>query len=251
MQKSLFADKYINDKATLHSIVSNFQDYTDILGNPERNIIKKIPYKSGFITVKSFKKPHLINKIVYRYFRKSKAQRSFEHGQKLLELGVLNPEPIAYIENSDILGITSSYYLSGYIPYDFTTREIYEQPDVYECIKAYARFSYYVHTQGIYIKDNTPGNTLIVRKDNGYDMYLVDLNRMGFHKELSFNTKMKSLSNNIKAQPYLDLFIEEYALVSGYPVEKIKSTIVFHQKEFDQKSKSKAQLKKTIKKIFS
>jgi hypothetical protein len=250
MRKFILAEKYIKDKNSIYTIILNFQNYTDILGTPERNIIKKIPFQEGFIAVKSFKKPHLINKIVYRYFRKSKAQRSFEHGKKLLELGIMNPEPIAYIENSDLVGITSSCYISQYIPCDFTTREIYEQPDAFDCVKAYAQFSHFVHTKGVYIKDNTSGNTLVIRKNGGYEMYLVDLNRMAFHQELSFNAKMKSLSNNIKKQPYLDIFIREYAVVSGYPLEGIKEKITFYQKKFNQKMKSKARFKKCIKKLF-
>ncbi len=250
MQKFLLADNYLKDKSSLYSIIKNLFDYDDILGNPERNVIKKIPFQDDFIVVKSFKKPHLINKIAYKYFRKSKAQRSFEHGQKLLELGILNPEPVAYLENSDILGITSSYYISKYTPYHFTIRELYTQPDAFECTKAYAQFSHFVHTKGVYIKDNTPGNTLVIRKDNGYEMYLVDLNRMEFHEELSFDLKMKSLSNNIKEQPYLDIFMEEYSKVSGYPLEEVRNKIAFYQKGFNHKIESKARLKKNVRKLF-
>lgn len=251
MQKFVVADKYLKDKKLISEIIVKFDDYNCILGNPERNIIKKIPFHNGFIVVKSFKKPHILNKIVYRYFRKSKAKRSFEHGEKLLQLGILNPEPIAYIENSDSIGLTSSYYISQYTPYDFTIREIYEQPDAESCLKAYAQFSYYVHKKGVYIKDNTPGNTLVKRKGNSYEMSLVDLNRMDFHEDLSFEIKMKSLSNNIKEQPYLDIFIHEYAKVSGYELKKVQDTIHHYQKEFNRKIKFKAKFKKILKKIFS
>lgn len=250
MRKYILNKKYLNCKDELLAIILNFGNFNEILGNPERNVIKKIPLQSDFITVKSFKKPHFINKFVYKYFRKSKARRSFEHGQKLLELDILNPEPLAYIENSDFIGITSSYYISKYVPYDFTLRELYEQPDSHECVKAFARFPYYVHTKGVYIKDNTPGNTLIIRKDGGYEMYLVDLNRMEFHEELSFDIKMKSLSNNIKEQPYLDLLMKEYAKISGYPLNEIKSKINFYQSEFNRKIESKAKFKRFLKKIF-
>lgn len=250
MQKFVVSNKYIKDKNLISEIIKNFDDYTHILGNPERNIIKKIPFHKNFIAVKSFKKPHLINKIVYKYFRKSKAKRSFEHGEKLLQLGILNPEPIAYIENSDYIGITSSYYISQCTPYDFTIREVYEQADAESCIKAYAQFSYQVHEKGIYIKDNTPGNTLVIRKGNCYEMYLVDLNRMEFHKNLSFDIKMKSLSNNIKEQPYLDIFINEYSKVSGYKLKEVQEKIYHYQKEFNRKIRSKAKFKKFLKTIF-
>ena len=192
MRKYILNKKYLNCKDELLAIILNFGNFNEILGNPERNVIKKIPLQSDFITVKSFKKPHFINKFVYKYFRKSKARRSFEHGQKLLELDILNPEPLAYIENSDFIGITSSYYISKY----------------------------------------------------------VDLNRMEFHEKLSFDIKMKSLSNNIKEQPYLDLLMKEYAKVSGYPLNEIKSKINFYQSEFNRKIESKAKFKRFLKKIF-
>lgn len=250
MRKYILNKNYLDSKEELVNIIANFDNYDEILGNPERNVIKKIPFNGDYITVKSFKKPHLINKFVYRYFRKSKARRSFEHGTKLLKLNILNPEPLAYIENFDIKGVTSSYYISKYVSYDFTLRELYDQPDSIECVKAFANFSYYVHTKGVYIKDNTPGNTLIIRTNNGYEMYLVDLNRMEFHEELSFNIKMKSLSNNIKEQPYLDLLMEEYSKISGYPLNEIKSKITHYQKEFNRKIESKAKFKRILKKIF-
>ncbi|MGM5631538.1 Kdo domain containing protein [Apibacter raozihei] len=250
MQNYILAEKYISYKKKLYSIIEDFDTFTDILGNPERNIIKKIPFQNDCIAVKSFKKPHFINKIAYKYFRKSKAERSFLHGEKLLKLGILNPEPIAYIENSDLIGITSSFYISYYTPYDFTIREVYDQPDAIQCVRAYARFSHFVHSKGVFIKDNTPGNTLVIRKDNKYEMYLVDLNRMQFHNELTFDQKMKSLSNNIKEQPYLDIFMNEYALASGYAIEEIKEKIFFYQGEFARKMKSKAKLKKRLRKLF-
>jgi hypothetical protein len=43
--------------------------------------------------------PHLINKIVYKKFRKSKARRSYEYATLLLDKGIGTPQPIAFLEN--------------------------------------------------------------------------------------------------------------------------------------------------------
>lgn len=250
MQKFIVSPKYKNFQKNFKQMVENFDSYSDILGNPERNVIKKIPFQEGYIAIKSFKKPHWVNKIAYKYLRKSKARRSYEHGLQLLQLGILNPEPMAYIENSDFFGITSSYYICQYTPYDFTIREIYDQPDAFLAVQAYARFSAYVHSKGVYIKDNTPGNTLVQRNNQEYNMYLVDLNRMEFHENLSFEVKMKSLSNNIKEQPFLDIFMEEYSKVSGYPLSEVRERMFHYQQIFNRKIESKARLKKRLKKLM-
>ena len=37
---------------------------------------------------KRFKKPNFFNKIIYTFFRSTKAQRSFNYAKKLIELGL-------------------------------------------------------------------------------------------------------------------------------------------------------------------
>ena len=56
----------------------------------KRNTIKLFEVDEKIINIKSFKKPHLINKIAYKYFRKSKARRSFEYANILLEKNICN-----------------------------------------------------------------------------------------------------------------------------------------------------------------
>ncbi|MDR3273222.1 MAG: hypothetical protein LBT29_07065 [Flavobacteriaceae bacterium] len=249
MFKFIVSDKFQSEKENLLKIIRNFDQYVEILGTPSRNIIKKIPFQDYFIAVKSFKKPHLANKLAYRHIRPSKAKRSFVHGQKLLALGISNPEPIAFLEDFDSLGLTLSFYISKFSPYDFTLRELYTQSDGEKCAKAFAEFSYFVHTKGVFIKDNTPGNTLIVRKNNGYEMSLVDLNRMGFYENLTFDQKMRSLSDNIREQPYFDIITEEYARISGSPTDEIRNKIYYLRGEIDKKRERKAKFKEFLKKF--
>ena len=85
-----------------------------------RNELKIINFNKIDTVVKSFKVPHLLNKIVYSYFKKSKAKKSYEYSLKIAKF---TPKPIGYIEfyNSGLLD--ESYFVSEKFDYDFTIRE--------------------------------------------------------------------------------------------------------------------------------
>ena len=58
----------------------------------KRNIIKLFELEGKTVNVKSFKIPNLVNKIAYKYFRKSKARRSFEYATLLFEKAICIPK---------------------------------------------------------------------------------------------------------------------------------------------------------------
>ena len=66
----------------LQEILENFDSKgtTFIAGN--RNSIKLFEFENKTINVKSFKIPNFFNKIIYSFFRKSKAFRSFNFLKK-------------------------------------------------------------------------------------------------------------------------------------------------------------------------
>ena len=86
-------------------------DKTGTIIQDNRNVIKILEIKGLLLNVKSFKQPHFINRIAYTYFRKSKAYRSFQYANKLIENNISTPEPVAYIEIIDGL-LTKSFYIS-------------------------------------------------------------------------------------------------------------------------------------------
>ncbi|MBR5210897.1 MAG: hypothetical protein IKV67_13715, partial [Paludibacteraceae bacterium] len=45
------------------------------------------------VVIKRYKKPLSVQRVVYSFFRKSKAERAYYNGLKLLELGIDTPTP--------------------------------------------------------------------------------------------------------------------------------------------------------------
>ena len=68
-------------------------NYTpDVVFCNKRNVVEKVTVAGEEFVVKRYKRPILINRIIYCFFRKSKARRAYEYAVELLplrqELGV-------------------------------------------------------------------------------------------------------------------------------------------------------------------
>lgn len=226
--------------------ISNFNSFEPAFGTGKRNSIKKIEIGGKTFVIKSFKTPNFINQIVYKYFRKSKARRSFEYAVKLTELGIKTPKPIAYIEYFSMFGIQRSFYISEFVDYDLTFRELVHEPDYpenEEIVKEFTKFTYELHEKGILFLDHSPGNTLILRRNGFYDFYLVDLNRMQF-SPLSFEKRMKNFSRLTPKKEMVKVMSDTYAQLSGEKVKKVFENMWFYNRRFQEKFHRKKELKK-------
>lgn len=217
----------------------------------KRNKIKLFELDTTTINIKSFKVPHIINRIVYKYFRKSKARRSFEYATTLLEKGVGTPQPIAYFENYNWLGLKDSYYVSEHLITELTFRELVEIPDYPDhenILRQFTQFSFNLHKKGIEFLDHSPGNTLIKKEKNGnYTFFLVDLNRMEFHQTMSFEIRMKNLSRLTPFKKMIAVMSNEYSKLSNESEEIIFETLWKCTVDFQEKFYKKKRLKKKLK----
>ncbi|HQZ26251.1 MAG TPA: lipopolysaccharide kinase InaA family protein, partial [Flavobacterium sp.] len=212
--KLMFSKAVSNSREVLY-FIKNFNSEGILFGDGQRNKIKLFELEGKTINIKSFKIPHLINKIAYKYFRKSKARRSFEYATTLLEKGIGTPQPIAYFENYDVVGLKESYYVSEHLQCDLTYRELVEIPDFPDnenILRQFTQFSFGLHEKGIEFLDHSPGNTLIKKNaDGNYDFFLVDLNRMNFHDSMDFDSRMKNLSHLTPKKEMIAVMSNEYS----------------------------------------
>lgn len=232
-------------------VIDNFKNQGKDFVVGTRNIIKEFDVEGTKIVVKSFKVPNTLNKVIYKYFRKSKAKRSFEYAIKLLENGIGTPQPYAYFENYDIMGLKDSYYISEQLFADLTFRELVEIPDFPEhdiILRQFTHFCFLLHEKGIEFTDHSPGNTLIKKSGNGkYDFYLVDLNRMNFHDSMDFNLRMENLKRLTPKEEMVAVMSNEYAKYYNKPEQEIFKTLWDKTSEFQRKFWRKRALKKKLK----
>lgn len=247
--KIIFNTNYIKDKSDILDLVNDFDRSGIELGNQKRNTIKLFNIGKRKINIKSFKSPNFINSLIYDTFRKSKAQRSYEYANKLINLDVLTPLPIAYIQNSSFIRLKQSYYISEHLDYDFTFREISRDlsfNDSVNALKAFTRFTYNLHEKGIHFLDHSPGNTLIKKDRSGYDFYLVDLNRMEF-KQMTLLDRIKNFSRLSHSEDVVKIMSCEYAKCIGesdnYIYDLMWKEIMIFRSIVNRKRKLKSILK--------
>lgn len=238
-------------QSNLTEFIDNFDNTGLLLGNGKRNKIKLFELDGKTINIKSFKVPILVNKIAYKFFRKSKAERSYEYANTLLEYGIGTPQPIAYAEDFTFLGLGKSYYISEHLETELTFRELVEIPDYPNhdlILRQFTLFSFHLHEKGVEFLDHSPGNTLIKKiSEDQYEFFLVDLNRMDFHDEMDFDQRMKNLSRLTPKKEMIAVMSNEYAKL--YPAKseaEIFEKMWFYTNEFQVKFHKKIKLKKQL-----
>jgi hypothetical protein len=232
-------------------LIDNFKKSGESVGFGKRNAIKAFDVDGLKINVKSFRKPGLINGLIYGYFRKSKAQRSFEYATMLLSKKIGTPQPFAFYEEKSFLGLQESYYFSLQQDVDgmFQTL-IFEEnfPNRDEIIRQSAAFFFKIHNEGIEFLDNTAGNTLFKKTgENQYEFYLVDLNRMRFHSELSLEIRIKNLSRLTANAHINEVLSREYAKLYSVSetlfYDKLQKEATAVWEKFNQRRRIKKRLK--------
>ncbi|MCV9931875.1 lipopolysaccharide kinase InaA family protein [Flavobacterium sp. LS1R47] len=250
--KSKISNRYLSEENEVKNCIGNFHSSGELFGNGDRNKIKLFNLNGKKINIKSFKIPNIVNKIAYKYFRKSKARRSFEYAELLLEKGIGTPEPIAFFENFNGIGLRDSYYVSEHLEADLTYRELVEIPDYSDrenILRQFTKFTFDLHEKGIEFLDHSPGNTLIKKKlENQYEFFLVDLNRMNFYENMSFEQRMNNFRRLTPLKEMIAVMSNEYSKFYTSKTEteifeKMWGATTHFQDEFAKKKRLKKKLK--------
>ena len=75
------------------------------------------------LCIKRFRRPLLVNRIAYTFFRPTKAQRAYENALILESKGINTPTAVAYIIRSQMGLIADSYLVTLYCTFDRIMRE--------------------------------------------------------------------------------------------------------------------------------
>ncbi|MBP0903898.1 lipopolysaccharide kinase InaA family protein [Mariniflexile gromovii] len=249
MKQAVIHDDFKNQTKQLDHFIDRFEFEGEDFGNQDRNSLKLFKLNGLTLNVKSFRIPNIVNQIAYRFFRKSKAQRSFEYANKLKALHIGTPQPIAFYEFKTPFLFKKSYYISEHLDYDITYRELttdLNYPNHEAILRAFTRFTYKLHEQNIHFLDHSPGNTLIQLNNGDYKFYLVDLNRMNF-EPMDFETKIKNFSRLTIHKSMVEVMSDEYAKCSGDDYEAVFNLMWQSTEEFQEKFHRKRRLKKKLK----
>jgi len=242
---------FSDQEKAIVNILENFDTQGRLLAKGSRNTIKTFPEFPVELNVKAFKKPNAVNKIVYRFFRDSKAKRSYEYALILLGKKIGTPKPVAYAEYMDGIGLGKSFYVCEHVHADYTYRDLVERTELpykEEILRAFTKFCFELHEAGVEFKDHSPGNTLIKVDGGNFSFFLVDLNRMNFHDHMSFDLRMANLRRLTPKKEMVRIMANEYARYYHTKTEEEIFDKMWEETcRFQQKFHRKQRLKKKLK----
>ena len=216
-----------------------------------RNSIKLLNYNDKILSIKTFKTPVFFIGFIYRFFRTSKAKRSYLHAKNLQSKGIGTPNPIGFLENKNSFQLLDSYYICEHLEADYVFKDLFPLPiEITEPIlKQFAQFCFKMHENGIEFLDHSPGNTLIKKiDDTNYEFYLVDLNRMKFHTtKMSISDRMKNICRITPGIAFVEIISKEYARIANLPEKEVFDLLNNYSTEFFGKFDNKKKLKKYLK----
>ncbi|WP_366184509.1 lipopolysaccharide kinase InaA family protein [Flavobacterium ovatum] len=239
---------YKEKEMLISQLVDYFFSSGDMIVEGSRNTIKSNDLDGEVVNIKFFQKPGLFKSIIYSFFRSTKAKRSYDYANYLLEHDIPTPLPVAYIENYNSLGLLQdSFYICQQIDYDFTIRELIHNPLFPErnnILEQFAAFTYKMHESKVNFLDHSPGNTLIVKKGEGdYDFYLIDLNRMKFER-MSIEKRMDNFKKMWLSKTMVKVIAKAYSKLSGHPEAQLHQILLDKTKAFKGKITRKKYLKR-------
>ena len=185
-----------------------------------RNVITKFTIGNDTLVIKKFIKPNPLNQVMYAYFRKSKARRSYEYSLRLKELGLGTAEPVAYIDIKKNglfhTGYYISYFLTGKI---FTSIDFIDDAETKnKLLEDFAAFTAEMHTKGAMHYDYNPSNMFYSEEGNHYRFSVIDINRMRFRKGTKARS-IKALTTLLLDLPVLMFVLERYAKLRGWNLD--------------------------------
>lgn len=246
MQRVHIHPNYHDKREKLLAFIKAFETKGEYVTKGERNVIKSFDLDGETINIKSFRVPKAFNGFVYKFIRPSKAKRSFEYAERLQLNAIRTPSPIAYIENYTALGLKESYYVSLHIDYDFDFRALIHDPlfeDRRFILEQFAEFCFQLHEHNVNFLDHSPGNTLIVKRDQNYDFYLIDLNRMRF-ESMTLDKRMENLKRLWLSKQMIHIISKRYAELANKELHEVQDLLLKHSLNFKRKITRKKYLKR-------
>jgi tRNA A-37 threonylcarbamoyl transferase component Bud32 len=220
----------------------------------ERNVIKRFVLNdadeilSG-VVVKRFKRPNIVQRIVYSFFRDSKAKRAFRNAAELRRRGVSTPCEIAYVEQWRCGLFTYGYYISGSDNAPSIRGKLIEQKN-FDRIMAedFAAFAAGLHAKGILHHDLNSTNVLYHKVGERFGFSVIDINRMDLLPEGMCPSKYACFDNLTRFTGRMDLFeyvMRCYARERGWDTDKtVKDAVAVKNKHDEQWRRRKAILRK-------
>ena len=230
MRKVFTMPQYAQLRDFVASLPERFERNEGTLIYNGRNQLREFSVDGIDIVVKSFAIPSIVNRIAYGFLRSSKAQRSCEYAQMLIDHGIGSPAPVGYVTERKGLLFNRSFYacLKSENPYTYTEICQFEKEKRDKYLTAIAQTTAQMHDCGYLHQDYSAGNLLMrENQDGSINVEIIDLNRIRFKKidlDMGCQNFDRLPMNDEMAHTFAVAYAATRHLDAAQCYDKIKST---------------------------
>ncbi len=197
-----------------------------------RNTVKIFHVDEQHVAVKSFKTPHLIQRLAYTFFRPSKAERAFRFAQRMRQLDIDTPAEMAFVELKKNGLFHRSYFVSEVNArpslYDLLTRDDFDRDVAMQMVQ----FVALLHNKGVAHGDLNLSNILYEEQNGELHFSLIDCNRAHFG-HLTEHERVADLVRITHNKQLMTFVAKEYARLIGST--SIEAKIMKHWQLFQRR----------------
>lgn len=163
----------------------------------KRNVVERFTMQGREYVIKIYRQPNCLNRVVYTFLRKSKAERAYRNALRLIEMGIDTPVPVAYAEKRSCGLFKTGYFISEYLPHRLLRdmpAELESENGKEQLTRDFVNFALEMHGKGVLPLDFNSSNIFChYDKEAGhYRFAITDINRMRFGKIPSMSVAMRS-----------------------------------------------------------
>lgn len=233
----IITSKRYEHNPLVRAFVSRLPQYFDNEGDTlyaERNVIKSFVVNPADevlrrVVVKRYKRPNFLQRVVYSFFRASKARRAFWNAAELRARGIDTPQEIAFVEERRWGLLTYGYLVTAYDGAPAIEDRL-TLPADFDRVMAgdFARFAAVLHTRGILHQDLNCTNVRYHPDGEHYSFSVIDINRMRISPAGQVPSDWACMDNLTRFCGRMDLFkfvAETYASVRHWSMDAVDEMV--------------------------
>ena len=186
-------------------------------------------YEQDGLVIKVFAKPGFVKALLYGWFIKSKARRSYEYAERLLSLGIATPQPVAYHEVRVCGLLCEAEYVCRKSVCDHTFNHLIANPAFpgrETILRSIGAFVARMHEAGVLHRDLSGGNILF---DEAGHVEIVDLNRIRWCRHIPMQMGCCNFERLNIDREALTVMAKAYAEARGFDSQACVDYIISHR----------------------
>lgn len=211
-----------------------------------RNKVKRYRVNEKELVVKKYKRPNLIQRVVYTYFKKSKPERAYLFAGMLRERGFDTPHEVAYIEQKRNGLFLDGYFVSLNCDYPPLSGLLRKKEFDKRPANELAAYMVELHKKGVLHGDLNLTNILYHTDSEGkYRFTLIDTNRSKF-KAANREECLENLKRLTHSKMLLRYLVTQYATIRGWNPQECALEVFRYLLQFEHKRRRKRKLQSWI-----